>query len=377
MYDTLIIGGGFFGLYISEYFAKMGQAVLLVEQEQDLMKHASYHNQARVHRGYHYPRSVLTAIRSCQSFARFVAEFPEAIDRSFTKIYMIGRILGKVTAHQFEQFCKRIGAPLDSAPKSIMDLVNPRLIERGWITEEYAFNADALRKTMLERVNDAGVEVRLQTRVARIRQHRGHIVATLKQGDQENLVPVRQVFNCTYSFINRVNRSSDITPIPLKHEMTEMCLVDVPPLLRNAGITVMCGPFFSVMPFPARGKHSFSHVRYTPHYEWQDSERGENHDRDANRDVSSLKSNWNKMRLDATRYIPFLDECKYVESLYEVKTVLPRSEVDDSRPILMRFNHGIDGFHCVLGGKIDNVYDAIEAISKNRQASGKRMLKRA
>ena len=26
----------------------------------------------------------------------------------------------------------------------------------------------------------------------------------------------------------------------------------------------MCGPFFSAMPFPARGLHTLSHVRYTP-----------------------------------------------------------------------------------------------------------------
>ena len=43
--------------------------------------------------------------------------------------------------------------------------------------------------------------------------------------------------------------------------------------LKNSGITVMDGPFFSVMPFPAKGLHSFSHVRYTPHYEWQDTEK--------------------------------------------------------------------------------------------------------
>jgi len=101
-YDVLVIGGGFFGLYIAEYHALAGQKVLVCEKETECMSHASYVNQARVHSGYHYPRSLLTAMRSCISFPRFVAEFPDCIDRDFEKYYAIGRILGKVTAKQFE-----------------------------------------------------------------------------------------------------------------------------------------------------------------------------------------------------------------------------------------------------------------------------------
>ena len=44
--------------------------------------------------------------------------------------------------------------------------------------------------------------------------------------------------------------------------------------------------------------------------------------------------------------------------------MLPRSETDDSRPILCRFNYGLKGFHVIMGGKVDNVYDAVAAISK-------------
>ena len=68
------------------------------------------------------------------------------------------------------------------------------------------------------------------------------------------------------------------------------------------------------------------------------------------------------MKTDAARYLPILSECQYERSLWEVKTVLPRSETDDSRPILCKFNYGIKGLHCVMGGKIDNVYDAVSAI---------------
>ena len=56
--DITIIGGGFFGLYLAEYFSRLNKKVLIIEKENDAMQRASYVNQARVHNGYHYPRSV-------------------------------------------------------------------------------------------------------------------------------------------------------------------------------------------------------------------------------------------------------------------------------------------------------------------------------
>jgi hypothetical protein len=44
----------------------------------------------------------------------------------------------------------------------------------------------------------------------------------------------------------------------------------------------------------------------------------------------------------------------------KVKTVLPLSEVDDSRPILFKAHWGLPNLICIMGGKIDNIYDAIE-----------------
>ncbi|MGN0848363.1 MAG: amino acid oxidase, partial [Victivallaceae bacterium] len=55
-------------------------------------------------------------------------------------------------------------------------------------------------------------------------------------------------------------------------------------------------------------------------------------------------------------------ECQYKDSLWEVKTILPSSEIDDSRPILFKPNYHYKNYHCIMGGKIDNVYDVIAAI---------------
>ncbi|EJL6909268.1 amino acid oxidase, partial [Vibrio cholerae] len=157
-----------------------------------------------------------------------------------------------------------------------------------------------------------------------------------------------------------LNKLSGFEIIPLRHELTEMCLIKIPNEIEGMSFTVMCGPFFSIMPFPSTDYYTLSHVRYTPHCDWRDDECVyDNYDLF---EKQSKKSAWNKIIRDAQRYIPILKESQYIDSLWEVKTILPISDVDDSRPILFKINHGVNGYHCIMGGKIDNIYDAIEKI---------------
>ena len=89
--------GGLTGDRRREYLAGRFPRVLMCERGADLMRRASYANQARVHNGYHYPRSILTALRSRVNFPRFVEEFRPAVDSGLEKVYAIARRTSKVT----------------------------------------------------------------------------------------------------------------------------------------------------------------------------------------------------------------------------------------------------------------------------------------
>ncbi len=84
-YDAVVIGGGFFGCQLSLYLKQYMKAILILEKESDLLQRASFANQARVHNGYHYPRSILTALRSRVNFPQFVNEYRECIASNFDK----------------------------------------------------------------------------------------------------------------------------------------------------------------------------------------------------------------------------------------------------------------------------------------------------
>jgi glycine/D-amino acid oxidase-like deaminating enzyme len=185
---------------------------------------------------------------------------------------------------------------------------------------------------------------------------------TLEHEGDESQIDADLVLNCTYSRLNRLLVNSGASPISMKHELTEMALVEPPIELAGAAVTVMDGPFFSLMPYPSRGLFTLSHVRYTPHCTWQDETDAPIYDGDSL--LSSRASRFVHMARDATRYLPAMRGARYVDSLWEVKTVMPRSEQDDSRPILLRRSAEHPACITVLGAKIDSVYDVEEALRR-------------
>src|SRR5688500_12723876 len=133
--DAVVIGGGFYGAAIAIYLARQRglKRIFLIEREPALLTRASYNNQARVHNGYHYPRSFTTAYRSQVNLPRFVRDWPDAVKQNFTKLYAIARRNSKVTAKQFERFCQEIGAKIQPADSALRVLFEPRLVEEVFI----------------------------------------------------------------------------------------------------------------------------------------------------------------------------------------------------------------------------------------------------
>ena len=84
-----IIGGGFYGIMACLEAAKTKHVkqVYLFEKERSLFSAAGKYNQARLHLGFHYPRSEETIQQSKSGFSLYSKRFPD-VTKSIKKIYI-------------------------------------------------------------------------------------------------------------------------------------------------------------------------------------------------------------------------------------------------------------------------------------------------
>ena len=337
--DAIVIGGGFYGCETALELRRLGfSRVMVAEREHDILRRASFVNQARVHNGYHYPRARATALRSRRNYDRFIEDYADQVTHGLEKYYAIARG-SRVSADQFAAFCQAIGAASQPASHEIERLFAPGTIERVFAVRELAFDADKLARRLRRQLGEARVEMKFAS-AARVTSFDDDGVNVDIAGQRER---ARFVFNCTYSELPFVGVTVNTA---IKRELTEMVLITPPPQLRGRGFTVMDGPFFSVMPFPAMGLHALSHVRYTPHEAAFDDAP-----------LKPVRSNGSAMIRDAGRYMPCLAQAKIRRSLFEIKAVLARTEDSDARPILVERNAPEGRIFSILGAKIDNIYE--------------------
>lgn len=348
-YDFAIVGAGFYGLALALFLHASGARVVVVEKEENPCTRASRVNQARVHTGYHYPRSFVTAMRSLALHRQFIEDFPEAIVDDFDMLYAIARRRSKVSPGRFKRMYEHLGAPIEVAPRHLARLFDERLVESVFRVQEFAFDYRAVRDRLVDRLTQAQIPLLLGTEILRLKPDQERVVL-VTSGDAE--ISAGMVFNVTYAGLNPLLISSALAPLELKHEFVELALVDPVDELAGLAVTVMDGPFFSLMPYPAADAYSLTHVRYTPHVSWTDR-LGEV----VSRGDLIEQSRWRHMKLDAQRYMPCLAGTRWRESLFDIKTIAAKSELDDGRPIVVHRHPQAPKVVSIMGAKIDNIYD--------------------
>tara|TARA_A100001015_G_scaffold23245_1_gene26299 strand:- start:1187 stop:2326 length:1140 start_codon:yes stop_codon:yes gene_type:complete len=353
-----IIGGGFYGCCLALFLRSITSNITLIEKRKNILLKASKNNQARVHTGFHYPRSIITAARSMQLHRRFTQNFSDSITSDVTMLYAIAKNKSKISSKRFHKIFKDLGAKIKIADPKHRKLFNENMIEDVFECKENIFDYSILKEILQSKLEAANVNLILDSEVVKINDTETDISLVTNSGNE---IKADNVFNITYSGLNEVLLRSNLERISLKHQLTEIALISLPESLKKIGITVMDGPFMSVIPFPSSKEsvHSLTHVRYTPHKTWydRDSEVVE----DYQKDIKDISTRHRHMILDGIKFIPELVNSEWKNSIYEIKSLFHTNQTDDGRPILYRKDKN-NKVISVLGGKIDNIYDLFEKV---------------
>ena len=368
-YDKIIIGGGLYGLYSAWYCAQKGEKILVLECDKEPFQRATHSNQARVHMGYHYPRSYSTAIKSKKYFDSFVEDYGFSINSKFQKIYAISKKYSWTNGEQFVKFCKDTNIPCE--PIKTSSYFNDYMCDGAYVTEEYTYDAQILRDYFMEELkpyNNVEIKFGIDIQTMTIVDEDYHIATNT------GIYVSDFVLNATYASVNQILNKVGLESFDIKYELCEIILCKTNEELDGVGITVMDGPFFSIMPFGKTGYHSLTSVTFTPHIASYDTlptfpcqkqsggycspEKLGN----CNLCKAKPKTSWEYMSRLAKKYLKEDLQFEYVESLYSIKPILKSSEIDDSRPTVIKVNNDKPRFVSVLSGKINTMYDIKEVL---------------
>ena len=324
-----------------------------------------------MHQGYHYPRSLSTAAKSAGYFARFNQDFAFCIHRQFKKIYATSSNFSWTSGTQFRDFCRAAQIPCEEVPAG--RYFQDNVCDGAFLTREYTYDAKILRDYYLEKLADYpdNVKILYGVKISAVEKQAGFYKISSIEGDGYQ---APYVLNATYAGTNQILAMLGYEPFGIKYELCEIILCDTNEKLHEYGFTVMDGPFFSIMPFGKTGVHSLTAVSFTPHtVSFEPLPHFDCQQEAGNYCTPERLGNCNHCLVKPVTAYPYMSALArkylrpeygfaYKESLYSMKPILMSSEIDDSRPTVIRVHSAEPKFVSVLSGKINTVYDLDEVL---------------
>ena len=308
------------------------EKVLILEVENTYFNRGSYINQARLHNGYHYPRSYSTASKSAKYFDRFYNDFKEGINDNFKKVYAVAADYSWANGEQFKKFCDNLNLLCDEIPKE--NFFNPHTIDKAFLTKEYSFDAKKIGDKLYRELRALGCNFKFEAKITSIKKEKDIFIVQLEDGS-EYFTPF--ILNATYAGINKIHDLLGFEYLPIKYEFCEVILCEVSDNIKNDHLP----------PYDCSGDeklHTKEHRKGCIHC------------------GIYPETAFQEMVQTAKKYLSEDIEIKYVKSLFTIKPILVASEIDDSRPTIIRQYSQNPDFYTVFSGKINTMYDLDEIL---------------
>lgn len=314
-------------------------------------------------------------MKSAGYFERFNKDYAFCVNKEFDQIYATSSQYSWSDGKQFKQFCKAADIPCEELYPG--NYFREGMCDGVFRTREYTYDAMILKDYFLEELGKYPDRVEIKYGVDIRRIEKLQDAYEIYTGENKKYT-TGFVLNATYAGTNQILDMVGFEKFGIKYELCEIILCDVNEKLKDIGFTVMDGPFFSIMPFGKTGYHSLTSVTFTPHttsYEgvptFACQEKSEGycstfHLGNCNDCPAKPRTAFPYMANLARKYM--LDDYKfeYRKSLFSMKPILMSSEIDDSRPTVIRTYSQNPTFVGVLSGKINTVYDLDEVLSDGR-----------
>jgi len=316
-----IVGAGIFGCSIALELDKEGYQILLFEKEEDIMLKATKNNHNRIHYGYHYPRSLETTKQSLDGLISFLANYSESILYGFKNYYSIAKDNSLTSPSQFKEFCKESGISykIEFPDKLIM---NPDLLAESFLVEEPIYDWTKLQSIVKKKIASSNIKLHLQSDF-------------INSNESFDIV-----INCTYSNINELNKFMNVPEMSFR--MQDVLIPFFDSNIDKIGLTVMDGPFCSVMPKGFElNKFLLYHAKYSIIEESLTGELMMN---------SDILSNIEIIKKNSSEFFPFLKNAKF-DGYWRTNRAIPITNNDQRLSEIITYKKNVN-FITVFSGKV-------------------------
>ncbi len=355
--NVVVIGCGIFGAEIALNASNIGLSVKVFEANEDILLGASMNNQNRLHLGFHYPRDLETGIQSIRGFDLFKNKYEKCIQSNFLNTYFIASNNSLTDMDEYLIFCKELGVPFKNINSEDLP-IKLEGVGRGISCNEVVYDCEMLRGIVQENIKKNNIDISLKSRVEKISKNDGLFTLKITSGEE---VDADVVINATYGASNYLTEQLGILVPERLYEYTVVPIVELD--IDKIGITIMDGPFLTILPFGKTNKFLLYHVDLSVidsevntklNLEWLSKKTSP---------LSKIdkKEYFNIMIEECSNFIPALKNSKLIDFLEGPRMVLPKRDESDERPsIITNTNDYIE----VFSGKIDHSIWVAEEINK-------------
>ena len=325
MKKILIVGAGIHGCFIAKYLKKYDTQIFLVERNKNICEGTSASTHNRANRGFHYPRSITTALECKNAYEFFKRNYSHLLNQR-QSLYCIEK-KSKVNFSKYKKFYKKLKLKYDVIKKSKF-IINKDL-EAITSGEEGCYDHFKIVKLLKKEIKSKRINFFSNFEIKKVFCKNEFIKLT----DSQNRSISEKfdiIINTTYSNSNEILKifKNKKETIKYKHQITEVAVVKSN--IKFPPITIMDGPFITLLPYQGV-KNQFLL------YDVENSILSKN-----NKSLLAFKrkTNFKIMKKKLAKYLNFIEKITYIKSLYGQRPVPINDKFADRSTKILKSKFG-------------------------------------
>jgi len=276
----------------------------------------------------------------------------------FVSYYAVAKEGSYVTGDEFLNFCDRMGLPYEvEYPDD--SFLNRDVVSVCVKTKEAAYDLKKLKKIAMDKMLEDSITLKLNHKVVggKIDESNNKKILKIETvGGTVKEEPFDYVVSAMYANHNAFGHWFGFKVKEMELRLKEVVVVKLPTKSKVA-ITVMDGPFVTLVPTGEQGIWTFGDVPRSikeikissTGVPWSAS------------DIANCKSRFDEMKKASSYFFPIIENAEYVKSMFTILPVWPERDKTDERLTTVT-DHG-NGCWSIFEGKIVTCVTAAKEVA--------------